>query len=418
MLISLADTMMIGHLGVVPLGAATLANSLTLVPLVFGLGLLTAVPVRVAQARGAGAPEEAGEVLRHGLVLAVVFSLLVIGVLGVLAGQLGRLGQPPEVAARTPVYLMLVAVSLLPALMTAALKNHADALERPWWPFWIMFAGVALNVLLNWIFIFGRLGIPAMGLEGAGIATLLARVLVLIALGAWLLGDRRLADWRPARWRIPLRLARFRTLLKIGIPASLQQLVEVSAFSGGALLVGLLGTLALGAHQIALTCTATAFMVPLGLAMAVTVRVGEVIGAGQRERLRRIIAGAWLLIAVFATVTMVVFITSGRAIAGGFVSEPEVIDLAVSLLVVAGIFQLVDGFQVVCVGALRGAGDVVVPAWLCSLAYLGLGVPLGMVLMFGVGLGAVGFWCGLAGGLGAAALLLGWRCYRVLLRAG
>jgi MATE family multidrug resistance protein len=416
MLISVADTMMIGRLGVVPLGAATLANSLTLVPLVFGLGLLTSLPVRVSQARGAGQPLEAAEVLRHGLVLAMLFGAMVVVGFALLAPRLGWLGQPPEVTAQTPVYLMLVAVSLVPALMTAALKNHADALEHPWWPFWIMLGGVGLNVLFNWIFIFGRLGVPAMGLVGAGLATVLARLVVLIAVAVWLLRDRRLTRWLPTRWRLPLERVRFRALLKIGVPASLQQLAEVSAFSGGALFVGLLGTIALGAHQVALTCAATAFMVPLGLAMAVTVRVGEVIGAGHRERLARILGGAWMLIGLFGTLTMVVFIFFGRSIAADFVANQEVVDLAVKLLVVAGLFQLVDGFQVVCAGALRGAGDVVVPAWLCAAAYLGVGVPLGVVLMFVFHLGPVGFWYGLASGLGCAALLLGWRCYRVLLR--
>ena len=416
MLIGVVDTVMIARLGLVPLGAATFTNSLTLVPLVFGLGLLTSISVRVSQARGAGQSEQAAEVLRHGVVLAILFGFLVLALISALIPVLPKLGQPPEVAARTPGYLMLVTISLIPALATAALKNHADAMGRPWWPFWIMFAGVGLNVVFNWVFIFGKLGIPALGLEGAGVATVLARLIVLVAVAAWLVRDRRLAGWRPVHWRGRFELQRFRGLLQLGFPASLQQFAEVSAFAGGALLVGMLGTVALGAHQIALTCAATAFMVPLGLSMAVTVRVGEVIGSGQRERLPRLVAGAWLLSGLFAMATMTFFITAGHGIARGFVENGEVANLAASLLVVAGLFQLVDGLQVISAGALRGAGDVKVPAWMSALAYLVIGIPLGALLMFVVNLGAVGFWYGLAAGLGVATLLLSWRCHRILFR--
>lgn len=415
MLIALVDTMLIGRLGVVPLAAASLTNSLTLIPLVFGLGLLTAVAVRVAQARGAGNRAASAEALRHGLVVALGFGLLVGVVLVGLSGRLDLLGQPVEVVRSAPVYLQLVGVSLLPALLTAVLKNFADALGRPWWPFWIMLAGVGLNILLNWMMIFGRWGAPALGLEGAGLATLVARLATLAGMAAWICSDRRLASWRPQRWWRQVHGRGLGGLLRLGLPASFQQFAEVSAFGGGTLLVGWLGAVALGAHQIAMTCAATAFMVPLGLSMAITVRVGAVVGAGQRERLRRIMAGAWLLIGLFAALTMAVFVFGGEWLARGFVNDHAVLELAVKLMVVAGIFQVVDGFQVVCAGALRGAGDVVAPAWLCAAAYLGIGLPLGGWLMFVCELGAVGFWYGLAAGLAGAALLLGLRARRVLL---
>ena len=414
MLMGVTDTVMLGRVGVTPLAAATLANTLLAVPFVVGFGLLSSVSVRVSQAHGAGDPTEAGEALRHGSWLALFWSLLVVLVLALLLPLLPWFGQPAEVVARVPVYLLTCAVSLVPAMLTTAWKNHADALNRPWTPFWIGLGAILLNVLLNWLWIFGRLGFPALGLEGAGFATLTARMAGALALFAWLTSRHGLPQWMPTRWRTRWTPGGFRHLLRIGVPASLQMLSEVTAFVMATLMVGTLGVIPLAAHQVAITCAATSFMVPLGVAMATTVRVGEIVGAGERPRLRRVLVGSWLFALIFMSLSTLVFLVWGRALAACFVTDAEVVTLAAALLVVAGLFQLFDGLQVVSVCALRGIDDVNRPAWMAAFSYWVVALPLAWLLGIRLAGGATGVWSGLALGLAIACGLLGWRAWHLL----
>ncbi len=414
MLMGVVDTVMIGKVGVVPLAAATFANNLQAVPFVVAMGLLGSVSVRVSQAGGAGEPEAAGAAVRHGSWLAVFWwGLVMVGIGGVLP-FLSGMGQPPEVAANAPPYLVLCSVSLLPALLTMAWKSHADAMNHPWVPFWIGLGAIGLNVVFNWLWIYGKAGFPAMGLEGAGWATLAARILGALALFGWLNQTRHLRGWLPRRWLERCTWAGFVDLLKIGVPASLQLLAEVTAFVAASLMIGTLGVIPLAAHQVALTCAATSFMLPLGVAMATTVRVGEIAGANEGYRLRRVLVGSWLFGLLFMSVSMTLFLVLGRPLAALFVTDLDVIKLAATLLIVAGLFQLFDGIQVVSVAALRGINDVNVPAAMAAFSYWGIALPLGWYAGLRLGHGAVAIWAAMSVGLALAAGLLGWRAWRLL----
>ena len=414
MLMGVADTIMVGRLGVIPLGAATFANTLLVVPFVLGIGLLTSISVRVSQASGANRTADAEEALRHGTLLALGYGLLVV-LLAVL-GQpmLGHLGQPPEIVAQTPTYLLTCAVSLVPALLSLAWKNHADALNHPWRPFWIMLGGVGLNVLLNWLWIRGHWGFPALGLEGAGYATLVSRIITAVVMFQWLTRSPLVRAWTPPRWLAPCRRSAFVHLLAIGFPASIQLLIEVTAFAVAALLIGTLGAVPLAAHQVAITCAATTFMLPLGMAMAITVRVGEIVGAGDRERLHRVLFGGWLFATGFMIVSSLAFLIFGREIAGQFVRDRGVVEMAARLLIVAGLFQCFDGIQVVSANALRGVNDVHVPTGIAFVAYWLIALPAGAALGLGYHYGPMGMWAGLAMGLAVAAVAMGYRAWRKL----
>lgn len=414
MLMGVADTVMIGGIGVVPLGASTFANTLLAVPFVAGIGMMSSVSVRVSQGHGAGDKTAVGSALRHGTWLALVWGLLVVSVVSVLLRYLGLFNQPPEVVARAPVYLMTCAISMVPVMLTMAWKNHADALSRPWMPFWIGLGGIGLNILLNWLWIHGRWGFPAMGLEGAGYATLAARLMATAALFVWLNRSPWLLPWLPGRWLERCEWKGFAALLRIGIPACLQLLAEVTAFVMASLMIGTLGVVPLAAHQVAITCVGTAFMVPLGMAMATTVRVGEILGANERPRLHRVLVGSWLFAAAFMSVSMLLFLFFGKPLAALFVADEAVVVLAGGLLVVAALFQLFDGLQVVSVSALRGVNDVTVPAWMAALSYWGIALPLGWFWGLKCSWGAMGVWAAMAVGLGVAALLLGRRAWKLL----
>ncbi len=417
MLMGLVDTLMIGRVGTVELGAAALANALVFLLFVVGIGLTVAVSVQVAQAHGRNDGPGAGEALRHGLFLAVVISSLLALILSNGMPLWRLLNQPEEVLEALPPYLNWLSWSLVPALLGMCLKNFAEAKASPWVVLWITLGGVLLNGFLNWVFIFGNLGSPALGLAGAGAATFIARALTLAGLLMYVLRTPLFVPARPARWLAPLQRSELGGLLKIGVPMSIQLLAEVGAFVGATLLIGVLGTVPLAAHQIAINCAATTFMVPLGLSSALTIRVGHAVGAGEIHRARRITGGALLSGALFMSATALVFLTFGEAIARGFTPDAEVVALAASLLIIAGIFQIGDGIQIVSMGALRGLKDVRTPTWMLVLVYWLVALPLGALLTFVFDRGAEGMWIGLVAGLGTAAALLAARCHWRLRRA-
>lgn len=406
MLMGLVDSAMVGRVGVTPLAAASFANNVVSVPLVFGIGLLTCLSVRVAQSHGAGDHRESGEHLRHGLVLATVMGAFLTLLVWLLSSHLHQFGQEPAVAEEARPFLLLIGWSIVPAMIALGLKQFSEALGHPWPPTVVLLAAVPLNVFLNWIFIYGNLGFEPMGLEGAGWGTLLSRIFACLVMAIYVAMYSDIRPSLPRYWVYPLRSARFASLLVIGIPASLQILLEVAAFSGGAILVGRLGAQALAAHQIALSCISTIFMLPLGLAVASTIRIGQALGRGELTRVRSIGFSSFGMSLTLMMTTALCLWIFGRSIAGAFVSDPDVARLASRLLMVAAIFQIVDGLQVVSAGALRGISDATVPMVVCFLAYWVIGIPAGYYTTFVLGWGAVGIWYGFALGLFIVAVTL------------
>jgi MATE family multidrug resistance protein len=404
MILGFVDTLMIGRVGVVPLAGAAFANALSNILFIAGIGLLTAVSVLVSHAYGAGNRREAGEMLRRGLVIAVVSGTGIFAVIWGSFPLLGLLGQPEEVIIACKPYLWYMALSIPVALATICFKNYAEAQEAPWPGFWTGLVAVFLNIFLNWVLIYGNLGMPAMGLEGAGLATFISRIANLLLLIAWLKRDKGFIESWPRRWLGALPMEALSSMVRLGFPVALQLVMEIGAFAASALLMGWLGVIEMAAHQIALTYAATTFMIPLGISLAVAIRVGHVIGAGQPERARPIGFGAVgfgvLASAVFASV----FIGFNETLVSLFTKDPETISLAAILIIIAGFFQLFDGTQALSVGALRGCKDVKVPTYVIFAAYWLIGIPIGALLAFQFGLGAPGVWIGLASGLGAAAI--------------
>ena len=409
MLMGVTDTVMIGRLGTVPLAASAFAGGIFSVFFVIGIGLLLPVAVFASREHGAGNDKAGAVWLKHGATLALVASALgVVLMLGLSMG-FDRMGQPPEVVAAVNPFYSLIAVSLVPTLMFQAFRQFAEALGRPWLPMALMLGGVALNVILNWILIYGNLGAPALGLTGAGLATLIARIAPLIAIIIWMSRSGTFRAAWPTTWTRELSAGRFFEMLRVGVPAAVMFMFEVGAFMAAALMMGWISATALAAHQIALSCAGFMFMFPLGLSMAVGMRVGKTVGEGRTDRLRSIAFGALVLSCAIMSVSAVGFALGGTTLAAGFVKDPETIALAARLLVVAAIFQLFDGAQVIGSGALRGLTDVRVPAAISFIAYWLLAIPGGYALGLHTSLGAVGIWIGLAAGLAIAAVLLASR---------
>lgn len=411
MAMGVVDTLMIGRVGVTELAASAVSNNLLYPPLMFGIGMAVAVSIRVSQARGAEDPEAACAALRHGLQLAIATGLLTVLTAALVVPVIGIFRQPPEVAERMPSYFLLVAASMIPAMASMAVKHHADAMNRPWPMLWITLGSVGLNALLNWVLIFGNLGASRMGLEGAGVATVLARTVGFAAMIVWCVRAPGLRGWVPFGWfRLPDPKALV-DLIRIGFPTSMLLLAEVSAFVFATLMIGSLGKDALASHQIAISCAGTAFMIPLGLSMALTVRIGEAWGAKSQWRLRSIVVSGWGLGLVFVIISASVFLLFNHEMAGWFVQEPAARQLAASLLVVTAAFQFSDSMQVLSAGSLRGLDDVRIPAWMAFGAYWVIAIPLGWLLAFRFDWGVPGVWWGITVGLCLAAVALGVRLW-------
>jgi len=404
MLMGVADTIMVGHVGTLPLAACSFANNVIMVVAITGYGVFTAVSVRVSHAHGAGFSESMARALYAGLGLAAGFGLLAGIFFHAFYPVFHHFGQAPGVVEEARAYTLIVGWSLLPSFAIAVFRSYLDAQSRAWPGFWIMMGGVLLNVALNWVLIYGKLGFPAMGLTGAGWATLASRLATAAGL-AWYI-------WRgPARPAEKLMFGRpffseQAAQLRLGVPAGMALLSEVGAFTVAAILIGRLGAVPLAAHQIAITCASTTFMFPLGVAMASTVRIAQANGAGRTNLLRPIAAGSWAVGVAIMAAFAVLLLLANRHIAEAFVNDAAVVSLAANLLVVAGIFQLVDGVQVVGCGLLRGLRDTTGPMVITVAAYWAVALPLGTWLAFSAELGAEGMWTGLALGLVVAAVLL------------
>lgn len=408
-LMGLADTIMVGRVGVVPLAAAAFVNAIAHLPLVFSIGLLSSVSVLVSQAFGAGKPSEAGDALKHGL--AVAFAAGCLTVIGsfCLKPFLDLFGQQPEVIRESGTYWILFGASILPAMMAHTCKLFGESLNRPWTPTLILLGSVLLNIFLNWVLIYGHWGAPALGLAGAGWATLIARSAGAICLVVFAIRSPALRSFQPNRWIGGFQMVRFQRLLGLGWPVAAQHLLEVGAFAFAALMMGWISADAIAAHQVAVTCASTTFMFPLGVGMAVCIRVGHVWGAGQFGRMRRIgfvgLAMGAAIMSVFGTV----YVVAGEPLARIFMTDTVAVKLTVQLFFIAALFQVADGLQVVAISALRGLADVRVPAMIAVFAYWLIAVPTGYLLAFPFRMGAIGVWIGLAIGLGSAAVGLSWR---------
>lgn len=415
MALQLIDTAMIGWVGVVPLAAASFAGGVVSVVLVIGFGLAVAVHVLVASAWGGGDQEEAYSFMWHGLVIALVYSIVVGMALTAAEGGLYLLGQPEEVVDGCIGYYRWLVWSVLPALLFHNVKSFAESRQRPWLPMVPFLVGFVLNIFLNWVLIFGNLGSPAYGVAGAGAATFISRLVMF--------GLMMMLVWRsaPVRLRRLVRVvefeaARFRRLLGLGIPSAIQILFEVGMFTIATLMMGWIGARTLAAHQIALNIASFAFMVPLGLSFAVSIRVGEARGRGAYGRVRVI---AWSTVgfsALFMAAYAALVIAARDILPPLFVDDPETRRITAWLLLAAGLFAVFDGIQITAMGALRGLYDVRVPTALVFLCYWVISLPVAAWCAFRLGFDGFGIWLGMVVGLMCAAALLGLRLYFSLRR--
>jgi MATE family multidrug resistance protein len=416
--INTTDVLFLGRLGAQSLAAATLAIALFHVLLVSCMGVATATAPLVAQALGARQPRRARRVIRQGLWVTLAITLPAVGFLWMAEPILIGIGQDPVLAGMAASFMHTLCWALPFGVALIVMRNFVTAFERTVPIMVVMGLGVAVNALLNWLLVFGHWGFPRLGMAGSGLASTLVNAAMFTGLAAYasqVQPFRRYAVlsrfWRPD-WSI------FREILKVGLPIGGMLLMEVGLFAGAAFLMGWIGTYEVAAHQIAIQIASTSFMVPLGVSMAATVRVGLAVGAGDLPAARRAGFVACAMGAAFMTGCALLFWLAPHRLTGLFLSPEDaaasaVLGLAATFLMMAAVFQLVDGLQVIGAGALRGLNDTRTPMLFAALGYWAVGFPSCILIGFGLDWGGVGIWAGLALSLLVVALLMVGRFERL-----
>jgi MATE family multidrug resistance protein len=405
------DVLMMGWLGPQALAAGTLASAFIMPLFLFGVGVVGAVAPLTAQARGARDIKAIRRVVRQGFWAAILLALLLAPVILQIRTVFGWLGQDAVLSARAEEYIQIAVLMLAPAMGVIVLRSLLSTFDATRVILVITVGGVIINAGANYLLMFGNLGLPRLELRGAAIATVLTNIFMLLVMLGYVLRHRRfkrfnilIRFWKPD-W------PRFREIFRIGTPIGLTVLAEVGLFAAAAMLMGRLGTDELAAHAIALQCASLAFMVPLGLGIAATVRVGIAYGRRDPEAIRKAGWTSFMLGTGFMAVSALAFVLLGPAIVSVFLDPdlPEnqnALVFAASFLAIAGLFQLVDGAQVVAAHALRGLSDTKVPMVMAIFGYWFVGLPVAYLMGFVLGLRGIGIWLGLAAGLAFVAVLL------------
>lgn len=415
-LMAVSDTVMVGHIDAVSLAAAGLATVAFNVLLLFGIGVSYAITSLVAEAAGERNETRITLTLRHGLVINVCNGILLAVVVYFGKNLLYLAGQEQEVVAKAIPYLNIITVSLIPVLIFQSFKQFAEGLGNTRIALAVVMAANVLNIFLNYGLIFGHFGFDAHGLEGAGWATFISRIFMASAIAVYVYYHPPFHKYRDAFKPVGYVSSLFKRLLYLGVPSGVQFIFEVAAFDFSLVMMGWFGTTVQAAHQIVINLASLTYMVTAGLAAAATVRVGYFYGSNEQKN---VAGAAWSLLGMGVVLMLffaIIFITARNFLPEFYITDVEVISIASTLMVIAGLFQLSDAVQVICNGALRGLQDVHIPSLFIFVSYWVIGLPLGYWLAFPLHYGPPGIWFGLLIGLTLTALAMFWRLRRLLRR--
>lgn len=415
-MMGVTDSLMVGGLGASPLAASGIANSIFFFVVVVGIGTLALISPLVAAAKSQKDYIRCSLLLSNGLLIALLITLMTIQILTLANNHFYIFQQKEEVAQLAIDYLYIIAYSSFPMFIFIASKNFTDGLSITKPAMYVTFICFFLNIFFNWILIYGNLGMPALGLNGAGIATFCSRLLMAIGMLLIIFSSTKIRSYIPNFHIFRFDLPVFVKILRLGIPAGAQYLFEGGAFTGAAIMIGWLGRDQLAAHQIAISLASITYMIALGFSSAGSIKVGDALGKVSRPLIIRYGTSALLLSVGVMTFSCIIFITLNNFLVSLYIDTPAVTTYAVSLLIIAGFFQLSDGIQCTMLGVLRGLEDVNIPTYITLFAYWIVGIPLGYYLGFHTYLNVQGIWIGLSVGLTVSAVLLTLRFYLLAFR--
>ncbi len=404
-MVSLIDNMMVGHVGTTELAAASFANSVFMIGMVFGMGITFGVTPLVGKAFGDNDYRTTVIWLKNGVFSHFIAGLLLTLIMFGVYLFLPLMGQPPEVLELAKPYYILLCFSYFPFLLFFSFKQFFEGIGNTKIAMLITLTANVVNIIVNYVLIFGKLGFSEMGLNGAGIGTLVSRIIMPIMFVYFIARKSRFLEYfRSARLE-QITKDRILQLFRIGIPIAFQLIVEVTAFGIGAVMMGWLGETSLAAHQVALGLASFTYMISLGVSQANTIRVSHQMGLRDYKSMISASMASTHLVLVFMSLMALLFVVGRNLLPYLFTTDIEVVKIASGLLIVAAIFQLFDGLQVIMLSTLRGMADVTIPMFIAFLAYLLVGIPTSYIFAFVVDFGPQGIWFGYLVGLGTASIL-------------
>jgi len=413
--VQLADNIMVGQLGTAELAAVSLGNSFVFIAMSLGIGFSTAITPLVAEADGAGLKENAKSALKHGLLLCTVLGLSLFALILLAKPIMYAMKQPIEVVELALPYLDLVAFSLVPLIIFQAFKQFSEGLSQTKYPMYATIVANVINIVLNYLLIFGNFGFPEMGIVGAAIGTLVSRVFMVLYLWFILKTKEKFKYYVTGFNFSKIEKTVMKKIVELGFPSALQMFFEVGIFTSAVWLSGVLGKNAQAANQIALNLSSMTFMFGMGLGVTAMIRVGNQKGLSNFKELRRIAQSIFLLTFLLEIVFAALFLIGRHWFPSlyldiedmtNFADNTEVLVIAAELLLVAAFFQISDGVQVVVLGALRGLQDVKIPTVITFISYWLIGFPVSYYLCLYTDLKSTGIWIGLLTGLTASAIML------------
>ena len=413
--VALADNLMVGQLGTAELAAVSLGNSFIFIAMSLGIGFSTAITPLVAEASGAKDVPQGKRAFKHGLILCTVLGIVLFLLILFLKPLLLVMNQPEEVIILAKPYLDLVAFSLIPLIMFQALKQFSEGLSHTKYPMYATIVANVVNIILNYLLIFGAFGFPKMGIVGAAVGTLASRMIMLIML--WIVLKKK-KKFRPYITQLNFRIIErpiLKKIMDLGFPSALQMFFEVGIFTAAIWLSGVLGKNPQAANQIALNLSSMTFMFAMGIGVAAMIRIGNQKGRLDFPELRRIGKSLFFMTLLMEILFALIFLFGRKWFptlyldldsALNAADNAEVIAIAAQLLLISAFFQISDGLQAVILGALRGLQDVRIPTLITFIAYWIIGFPISYYLGIHTELKSMGIWIGLLSGLTASAIML------------
>lgn len=423
--VGIVDNIMVGQLGATELAAVSLGNSFVFIAMSLGIGFSTAITPLVAEASGVHAEENSRKVFHNGLFLCTTLGVALFLLILLAKPLMLYMGQPEEVVALARPYLDIVAFSLIPLIMFQAYKQFADGKSETKYSMWATILANVVNVVVNYFLIFGIWIFPQLGIIGAALGTITSRIVMLAFIHYLMKSKVKFQPYLTGFRRSEIHKEMWQKIVRLGTPSALQMFFEVALFTGAIWLSGILGTTSQAANQIALSLASLTFMFAMGLSVAAMIRVGNQKGLGDFVKLRTVALSIFLLTTLLEIGFAVLFVLFHQVLPELFLNvdqtleltdNQEVVAIAAQLLLVAAIFQISDGLQVVVLGALRGLQDVKIPMYITFVAYWVIGFPISIVLGLYTSLQATGIWLGLLAGLTAAAAFLFYRFHRLTQR--
>ncbi len=399
--------MMVGHAGTVDLAASSFANNIFMIGLYFGMGITLGLTPLIGKEFGNRNLKQVIVWLKNGVFTHIVSAIILCLIMFGIYFALPFFGQTPDVLEKAKPYYLLLCLSYVPFILFFSFKQFFEGIGNTSIAMQITLTANVINVFINYILIFGKFGFPEMGLTGAGIGTLISRISMPVMFLVYV--------FRKARYRryfilanhisVTITKEKIGEVLKIGVPIAFQIIVEVTAFGFGAVMMGWLGEIPLAAHQVAIGMASFTYMISLGISQANTIRVSHQLGMHDFKSLKMAANASTHLVLAFMGIMAVMFIFFRNFLPFLFTNDKQVILIASQLLIIAAIFQIFDGLQVVMLSTLRGMADVKIPMAIAFLAYLLIGIPTSYIFAFILHVGAQGIWFGYLTGLGFAGVL-------------